>query len=118
MNPLLFVVQGTRDYNVGESPSGSVLEVADDIGLDIKDHIAKVFNCAKDVVEYDLLLVMDKVAYFNTSTFIFLSWIVQFVKDMCTDFNTKISALVLFVCVNNCKQMFICNQLKVGLLPS
>ena len=70
---LAFVIQGTRDYHVGESPSGSVLEVADDLGLDIKDHIAKVFDCAKDVVEYDLLVVMDKVIQLNISSFIFFS---------------------------------------------
>ncbi|KAI5056690.1 hypothetical protein GOP47_0028508 [Adiantum capillus-veneris] len=51
---------GTRDYNEGEKPDGNVLEVAGDLGLDIKDHSATVFDCARDVVVYDMLLVMDK----------------------------------------------------------
>lgn len=45
--------QGTREYNVGENPEANVLEVAEDLGLNIKDHIARLFDCASDVVEYD-----------------------------------------------------------------
>ncbi|KAH7291577.1 hypothetical protein KP509_29G022500 [Ceratopteris richardii] len=52
--------KGTRDYNTGDKPDGNVLEVAKDLGLDIKDHSATVFKCERDVVLYDLLLVMDK----------------------------------------------------------
>ncbi|MCO5569193.1 hypothetical protein L7F22_022903 [Adiantum nelumboides] len=52
--------KGTRDYNEGEKPDGNVLEVAGDLGLDISDHSATVFDCARDVVVYDMLLVMDK----------------------------------------------------------
>lgn len=52
--------KGTRDYNLGERPDANVIEVAEDLGLNIKDHTARFFDCAKDVVEYDLLLVMDK----------------------------------------------------------
>lgn len=52
--------KATRDYNVGEPPDSRTIEVAEDLGLQIRNHTATIFECRRDVIEYDLMLVMDK----------------------------------------------------------
>lgn len=53
--------KGSRDYNVGDPPEPSVLEAASQLGLALPaDFAARHFDHEADVVNYDLLVVMDK----------------------------------------------------------
>lgn len=56
-------LQASRDYNVGESPDPRAVAVADELGLKLPEEAAaRVFECQSDIVLFDLLVVMDKVA--------------------------------------------------------
>ena len=59
---LCSILQATRDYNVGEAPDSRALQVAQEVQLELpQDHRAALFVPAKDIVIYDLAIVMDKV---------------------------------------------------------
>ncbi len=54
-------MQATRDYNIGEGPEASVLAAAHELGLVLPEGItARLFDHERDIVAYDLVLVMDK----------------------------------------------------------
>eukprot|EP00897_Mesotaenium_endlicherianum_P002031 jgi/Mesen1/1856/ME000143S00898 len=53
--------KATRDYNVGEAPDERAAQVAQQNGLQLREGVtAALFEPAKDIVVFDLLLVMDK----------------------------------------------------------
>ncbi|CAM6035848.1 unnamed protein product [Sphagnum compactum] len=57
--------KASKDYNVGEAPDARAVEVAQELGLQLREGaVARVFDCTSDIVLFDLLLVMDK---FNAS---------------------------------------------------
>lgn len=59
--PFQIPFQGTRDYNVGEGPDEKVIEVAEDLSIFLsEDFKARVFDYEKDIILFDLVLVMDK----------------------------------------------------------
>jgi protein-tyrosine phosphatase len=67
--------KASKDYNVGEAPDARAVEVAQELGLQLREGaVARVFDCTSDIVLFDLLLVMDKVsqACFSLSLFILL----------------------------------------------
>jgi hypothetical protein len=67
------LLQASKDYNVGEAPDARAVEVAQELGLQLREGaVARVFDCTSDIVLFDLLLVMDKVsqACFSLSLFI------------------------------------------------
>jgi protein-tyrosine-phosphatase len=69
------LLQASKDYNVGEAPDARAVEVAQELGLQLREGaVARVFDCTSDIVLFDLLLVMDKVsqACFSLSLFILL----------------------------------------------
>ena len=54
-------MQGTREYNVGEAPEASVLQELQRRQLDPPPGFAaQRMDPAQDIVQFDLLLVMDK----------------------------------------------------------
>ena len=56
-----FQLQGTREYNVGEAPEASVLQELQRRQLDPPPGFtAQRMDPAQDIVQFDLLLVMDK----------------------------------------------------------
>jgi protein-tyrosine-phosphatase len=56
------LAQGSRDYNVDESPDPRAVAVAEEMGVKLPEGaVARVFNCQADIVLFDLLVVMDKV---------------------------------------------------------
>ena len=63
-----WVLQGTRDYNVGQSVDPIVAEVANDLGIPLPLGFAsRTCNHVEDVVKFDMILVMDK---FTASDFL------------------------------------------------
>eukprot|EP01024_Parvocaulis_polyphysoides_P025205 TRINITY_DN23013_c1_g1_i3.p2 TRINITY_DN23013_c1_g1~~TRINITY_DN23013_c1_g1_i3.p2 ORF type:complete len:188 (+),score=55.53 TRINITY_DN23013_c1_g1_i3:193-756(+) len=52
--------KGSRDYNEGEGAEDVVITVAKEFELDASKHIARKFDAERDIVFYDLVLVMDK----------------------------------------------------------
>eukprot|EP00850_Spirogloea_muscicola_P021702 SM000258S09118 [mRNA] locus=s258:23636:26742:- [translate_table: standard] len=57
--------KATQQYNVGEAPDSRAAEVAAEEGLELRQGFqARYYEPARDVVDFDLLLVMDK---FNAS---------------------------------------------------
>jgi protein-tyrosine-phosphatase len=57
------LLQASKDYNVGEAPDARAVEVAQELGLQLREGaVARVFDCTSDIVLFDLLLVMDKVS--------------------------------------------------------
>eukprot|EP00850_Spirogloea_muscicola_P011292 SM000069S20729 [mRNA] locus=s69:600082:603228:+ [translate_table: standard] len=57
--------KATQQYNVGEAPDSRAAEVAESEGLELRQGFqARYYDPARDVVDFDLLLVMDK---FNAS---------------------------------------------------
>eukprot|EP00850_Spirogloea_muscicola_P017762 SM000156S02118 [mRNA] locus=s156:10065:13264:+ [translate_table: standard] len=54
--------KATQQYNVGEAPDSRAAEVAESEGLELRQGFqARYYEPARDVVDFDLLLVMDKV---------------------------------------------------------
>ena len=54
-------MQGTRDYNIGEGPDVSVQAAAQSMGLELRnDFKAQHINYEEDIVNFDVILVMDK----------------------------------------------------------
>ena len=57
----LHVVQGTRDYSVGEGPDVSVQAAAQTMGLELRqDFKAQQVDFERDIVKFDVVFVMDK----------------------------------------------------------
>ena len=57
----LIIVQGTRDYSIGEGADVSVQAAAQTMGLDIRqDFKAQQVDFEKDIVKFDVVFVMDK----------------------------------------------------------
>ncbi len=55
------LLQGTRDYNVGEPPDPSTLEAAENLSIVLPEAFeASAFDYERDIVLFDLILVMDK----------------------------------------------------------
>eukprot|EP00244_Chara_vulgaris_P008450 TRINITY_DN3322_c1_g1_i1.p1 TRINITY_DN3322_c1_g1~~TRINITY_DN3322_c1_g1_i1.p1 ORF type:complete len:286 (-),score=59.50 TRINITY_DN3322_c1_g1_i1:905-1636(-) len=53
--------KATRDYNNGETPDDRAVAVAQDLGLTLREGaVARMFDHARDIVLYDLVVVMDK----------------------------------------------------------
>lgn len=54
-------LQATRDYNIGEGPEPAVAAVAEELGICLPiDFSAQLFDHERDIVAYDVVLVMDK----------------------------------------------------------
>ncbi len=54
-------LQACRDYNVGDRPDPAVLRAAGEIGLSLAENkVAELFDPARDIGMYDMVLVMDK----------------------------------------------------------
>ncbi|KXZ53329.1 hypothetical protein GPECTOR_7g1223 [Gonium pectorale] len=52
---------GTRPYNLGEGPEPAAVAAAEALGLELPPgHCARLFEPARDIVAFDLLLTMDK----------------------------------------------------------
>ncbi|KAJ7541447.1 hypothetical protein O6H91_10G059900 [Diphasiastrum complanatum] len=57
--------KATTNYNIGEPPDYRAVQVAEEYGLKLREGtVARVVDSANDIVDYDLLLVMDR---FNAS---------------------------------------------------
>ncbi len=55
------VLQGTRDYNVGDGADVSVQAAVQQMGLQIPENFqARQINPERDIVCFDVVLVMDK----------------------------------------------------------
>lgn len=55
------VLQGTRDYNVGDGADVSVQAAVQQMGLQIPENFqARQVNPERDIVCFDVVLVMDK----------------------------------------------------------
>ena len=55
------MLQGTRDYNVGDGADVSVQAAAQQMGLQLPETFqARQINPEKDIVCFDIVLVMDK----------------------------------------------------------
>lgn len=53
--------KGSRDYNVGEGPEQSVIAAAEELSIFLPTNFkARKFDHQRDIVEFDLVLVMDK----------------------------------------------------------
>lgn len=52
--------RGTRDYNLDEGPEASALIVAKEFGLTLREGTALVFDHTKEIVQFDMLLAVDK----------------------------------------------------------
>lgn len=49
---------------MGESPDPRAVEVAQELGLKLREGaVSRVFDCSSDIVLSDLLVVMDKASY-------------------------------------------------------
>lgn len=54
-------MQGTREYNVGDGADVSVQAVAQQMGLILDENFqARQVNFERDIVHFDVVLVMDK----------------------------------------------------------
>lgn len=53
-------LQGTRDYNIGQGPEASVQQAAASLGVSLPAVQARQFQPEKDIVIFDLVMVMDK----------------------------------------------------------
>ena len=53
-------LQGTRDYNIGQGPEASVTGAAASMGISLPDVRARQFVPEKDIVVFDMVVVMDK----------------------------------------------------------
>jgi protein-tyrosine-phosphatase len=57
--------KATKDYNVGEPPDPRAVQIAEELGLQLREGAtARLIDHAKDIVQYDLVLCFDK---FNAS---------------------------------------------------
>ena len=55
------MLQGTRDYNVGDGADVAAQAAAQQMGIELpKDFQARQINPEKDIVQFDIVLVMDK----------------------------------------------------------
>eukprot|EP00210_Caulerpa_lentillifera_P006713 g6415.t1 len=53
--------RATRDYNIGEGPDPAVIEASENLSIFLNENKkAELFNYEKDIVLFDLVLVMDK----------------------------------------------------------
>lgn len=54
-------MQGTREYNVGDAPDIAAQGAAQQMGIELPaDFQARQINPERDIVEFDIVLVMDK----------------------------------------------------------
>lgn len=54
-------LQGTREYNVGDGPDIAAQGAAQQMGIELPaDFQARQINPERDIVEFDIVLVMDK----------------------------------------------------------
>ena len=64
---------------MGEAPDSRALEVAREVNLELReDVVAQLFVPSKDIVIYDLAVVMDKVRFFYFILFIFFAFFLGF----------------------------------------
>lgn len=57
-----WLMQATKDYNVGEPPDPRAVQIAEELGLQLREGAtARLIDHAKDIVQYDLVLCFDKV---------------------------------------------------------
>ncbi|GAQ78817.1 Low molecular weight phosphatase family protein [Klebsormidium nitens] len=53
--------KATKDYNVGEPPDPRAVQVAEELGIRLREGAtARLIDHAKDIVQYDLILCFDK----------------------------------------------------------
>lgn len=54
-------LQGTREYNVGDGPDIAAQAAAQQMGIELpRDFQARQINPERDIVQFDIVLVMDK----------------------------------------------------------
>ena len=54
-------MQGTREYNVGDAPDVAAQAAAQQMGVELPgDFQARQINPEEDIVQFDIVLVMDK----------------------------------------------------------
>lgn len=55
------LLQGTREYNVGDAPDIAAQAAAQQMGIELPgDFQARQINPERDIVQFDIVLVMDK----------------------------------------------------------
>lgn len=58
---LVTSLQGTREYNVGDAPDIAAQSAAQQMGIALpRDFQARQINPERDIVQFDIVLVMDK----------------------------------------------------------
>lgn len=54
-------LQGTREYNVGDAPDIAAQSAAQQMGIELPGNFqARQINPERDIVQFDIVLVMDK----------------------------------------------------------
>ena len=58
---LVTSLQGTREYNVGDAPDIAAQSAAQQMGIELPGNFqARQINPERDIVQFDIVLVMDK----------------------------------------------------------